>query len=91
MIIDRNLLQGFDDGLIVALTKGLNLGEDGSSERCTPFLQEDPDVEHERDSLRRTLERFDSARTSLQSIPGVPFMVDAETAHSEPDVDRLAE
>jgi len=91
MIIDRNLLKGFDDGLIFALTKGLNLSEDGSSERCAAFLQEDPDVEHERDFLRRTLERFEGARTSLQSIPGVPFMVDAETAKSEPDVDRLAE
>lgn len=91
MIIDRNLLRGFDKTLNHALIKGLELGQDGSSERCAAFLQEDPDLEHEREFLSRNLERFEGARAKLQSIPGVAFMMDAETAQSEADADHLAE
>lgn len=91
MIIDRNLLRQFDKELIFALTKGLALGEEGSSERCAALLQEDPDVEQERDSLRRTLQRFEGARAKLQSIPGIISIVDTELVRSEPDADPYAE
>jgi hypothetical protein len=89
MIIDRNLLRGFAKTLNDALIKGLELGQDGSSERCAALLQEDPDLEQEREFLSRSLERFKGARAKLQSLPGVPFMMNTVTAQSEADADYL--
>ena len=91
MIIDCNLLREFDATLNDALIRGLKLGQDGSSERCAALLQEDPDLEHEREFLSRNLERFEGARAKLQSLPGVPFMMNTETAQSEADTDHLEE
>lgn len=83
MIIDYNLFKGFHDTLVVALTKGLQLGQDGSARRCATYLMEDALTEHKRNSLTRVLERFGNARGDLQTIPGVPFMVDVESDGSE--------
>jgi hypothetical protein len=91
MIIDRNLLREFDETLNDALIKELKLGQDGGSERCAALLQEDPDHEHKREFLSRDLERFEGARAKLQSLPGVPFMMNTESAQYGADADHLEE
>jgi hypothetical protein len=73
MILDFQLLKGFDRTLDDALFKGLSLGEDEIRERCAGYLQEDPLVERRRKSLLQDLERYESALNDLQNIPGITF------------------
>jgi len=69
MIIDFELLKGFERTLNDALYKGLGLGEDQLRQRCSTFLKEDPDIVRRRDSLHQDLERFEAALADLQRIP----------------------
>jgi len=70
MTIDQELLRGldWDRGLHSALTKGLGITGDGSSERAKEFLQETPDVKSRREGLLRRRERLQSAKRELQTI-----------------------
>ncbi|CCA70427.1 hypothetical protein PIIN_04366 [Serendipita indica DSM 11827] len=58
LIIDYRLFKGFERTLNDALFTGLSLGGDGVRERCTAFLQEDPEIMQRRGSLSQDLERF---------------------------------
>jgi len=69
MIIDFELLKGFERTLDDALFKGMGLGEDQLRQRCSTFLEEDPDIVRRRESLQQDLERFESALADLQNIP----------------------
>jgi hypothetical protein len=44
MIIDFELLKGFNRTLDDALLKGLGLGEDQLRQRCLTYLKEDPEL-----------------------------------------------
>jgi hypothetical protein len=74
MIIDFELLKGFNRTLVDALLKGLGLGEDQLRQRCLTYLKEDPEIVRHRDSLHQDLERFEAALadlgTFLASVPG---------------------
>lgn len=69
MIIDYELLKGFERTLDDALFKGIALGEDQMRQRCAAFLKEDPAIVRRRDSLYQDLERFEAALDDLQNIP----------------------
>lgn len=71
MIIDFQLLKGFDRTLDDALFKGMALGEDNIRQRCAAFLKEDPAVVRHREALQQDLERFEAALGDLQNIPAV--------------------
>ena len=70
MTIDQELLRGldWDRGLHSALTAGLEVTGPNSLERAKGYLQEPPDIRNRRDSLRKRLERLQSARKELLSI-----------------------
>lgn len=67
MIIDLELLKGFDRTLGKALFQGLGLGEDIHS-RCAEYLDEDPRVVRSRKLLQAHVERLKNAFTSLHTI-----------------------
>jgi hypothetical protein len=71
MIIDFELLKGFERTLDDALFKGMALGEDQARQRCTAFLKEDPAIIRRRESLHQDLERFEAALADLQNIPAL--------------------
>jgi hypothetical protein len=71
MVIDFELLKGFNRTLDDALLKGLGLGEDQLSQRCLAYLKEDPEIVRHRNSLHQDLERFEAALADLQNIPGI--------------------
>ena len=71
MIIDFELLKGFDRTLDDALFKGLALGEDRIRQRCAAFLEEDTKIVRRRESLTLDLERFGAALDDLQNIAAV--------------------
>jgi hypothetical protein len=73
MILDFQLLKGFDRTLQDALFKGLSLGEGEVRERCAGYLKEDPSVEQRRESLLQDLERYEAALNDLQNISGITF------------------
>ncbi|KIM31799.1 hypothetical protein M408DRAFT_327224 [Serendipita vermifera MAFF 305830] len=67
MIIDLELLKGFERTLNEALFRGLGLG-DNIQTRCASFLEEDPYITRSREILQGHLERLTSAFTNLHSI-----------------------
>jgi Dynamin GTPase effector domain len=71
MIIDFELLKGFERTLDDALFKGMALGEDQVRQRCAAFLKEDPAIVRRRKSLHQDLERFEAALADLQNIPAL--------------------
>jgi hypothetical protein len=71
MILDFQLLKGFNKTLDDALFVGLSLGEDEVRERCANYLDEDPLVEQRRTSFIQDLGRYEAALNDLQSIPGI--------------------
>ena len=71
MIIDFELLKGFERTLDDALFKGMTLGEDQARQRCAAFLKEDPAIIRRRESLHQDLERFEAALADLQNIPAL--------------------
>jgi hypothetical protein len=73
MILDFQLLKGFNKTLDDALFEGLSLGEDEVRERCEDYLVEDPLVEQRRGSLLQDLQRYEAAMNDLQNIPGITF------------------
>jgi hypothetical protein len=70
MTIDQELLRGldWDRGLHPALTTGLEVTGPNSPERAKQYLQEPPDIKNRRDSLKKRLERLQSARKELLSV-----------------------
>ncbi|KIM19796.1 hypothetical protein M408DRAFT_334259 [Serendipita vermifera MAFF 305830] len=82
MIIDFELLKGFDRTLDDALFKGMALGEDQLRQRCEAFLKEDPAIVRRRELLHRDLERFESALYDLQNIPAVDTKSDHDSPHA---------
>jgi hypothetical protein len=68
MIIDFELLKGFNRSLDDALYLGLGLSEGDARERCASFLREDTAVVYHRSMLHRDLERFEGALTGLRGI-----------------------
>ena len=70
MTIDQELLRGldWDRGLHSALTSGLEITGPNSMEKAKEYLQEPPEVNNRRDSLKKRLERLQSARKELLSI-----------------------
>ncbi|KIM31730.1 hypothetical protein M408DRAFT_237585 [Serendipita vermifera MAFF 305830] len=82
MIIDFELLKGFDRTLGDALFEGLALGDDQLRQRCSAFLKEDPGVVRRRESLYQDLERFESALDDLQNIPAVDIESDHDSLAS---------
>jgi Dynamin GTPase effector domain len=71
MIIDFELLKGFERTLDDALFKGMALGEDQARKHCAAFLKEDPAIIRRRESLHQDLERFEAALADLQNIPAL--------------------
>jgi hypothetical protein len=71
MIIDYELLKGFDRTLNKALFQGLQVSGHEAQERATVYLQEDPTVIRRREALEQDLEKFEAALADLQDIPGV--------------------
>ena len=70
MTIDQELLRGldWDRGLLSALTKGLGIIGPNGLERAKEYLQEPLEVKNSRESLKKRLERLQSARKELLSI-----------------------
>ena len=70
MTIDQELLRGldWDRGLHFVLTSGLEITGPNSLERAKEYLQEPPEIKNRRDSLKKRLERLQSARKELMSV-----------------------
>jgi hypothetical protein len=73
MIIDFELLKGFNRTLDDALYEGLGLGQGDSRDRCASFLREDPEVVRHRNLLHHDLERFEAALAGLRGIAKMGF------------------
>lgn len=73
MIIDFELLKGFNRTLDDALYEGLGLGQDDNRDRCASFLREDSEIVRHRNLLHHDLERFEAALTALRSISRIGF------------------
>jgi len=71
MIIDYELLKGFDRTLTKAMFQGLQVAGRDAQERAMGYLQEDPNVIRRREALEQDLEKFEAALADLQNIPGV--------------------
>jgi hypothetical protein len=71
MIIDYELLKGFDRTLTNALFQGLQVAGREAQEHASGYLQEDPNVIRRREALEQDLEKFEAALADLQDIPGV--------------------
>jgi hypothetical protein len=71
MIVDYELLKGFDRTLANALFQGLQVAGEDAQQRASGYLQENPNIIQRRETLRRDLEKFEAALADLQNIPGV--------------------
>jgi hypothetical protein len=71
MIIDYELLKGFDRTLTNALFQGLQVAGKEAHERATAYLQEDPNIIRRRETFEEDLKKFEAALADLQDIPGV--------------------
>jgi succinate dehydrogenase/fumarate reductase flavoprotein subunit len=71
MIIDYELLKGFDRTLTNALFQGLQVAGMEAQERAAGYLQENPNVIRRREALEHDLEKFEAALADLQNIPGI--------------------
>jgi hypothetical protein len=71
LIIDYELLKGFDRTLTNALFQGLQVAGREAQENASGYLQEDPNVIRRREALEQDLEKFEAALADLQDIPGV--------------------
>jgi hypothetical protein len=61
MIIDYELLKGFDRTLTNALFQGLQVTGNDAHDRASGYLQENPNIIQRRERLRQDLEKFEAA------------------------------
>jgi len=77
MIIDYHLLKGFNRTVHEFLFKRLALGEEDARERCTTYLEEEPEIVNRRLTLSSTLDRMEIARLELLRVSrSYVFVVD---------------
>jgi len=77
MIIDYHLLKGFNRTIHDFLFKSLALGGEDACERCTMYLEEDPEVVNQRTTLSSMLNRMEIARVELLKVSCYYFFVTA--------------
>ncbi|KIM31729.1 hypothetical protein M408DRAFT_327180 [Serendipita vermifera MAFF 305830] len=87
MILDYELLKGFNRTLSEALFKGLNISGKDAHARSSGFLKEDPTVVRRREGLEQDLKRLEAALADLQNIPGVNSSGAYEGIIEEADMD----
>ena len=87
MIVDYELLKGFNRTLTNALFQGLQVAGKDAHERASRYLQENPNVIQRRDTLRQDLEKFEAALADLQNIPGVNSTSNGYGSDVEGDID----
>lgn len=68
MIIDYHLLKGFNRTIHEFLFKSLALGGEDARERCTAYLEEEPEIVNKRLSLSSMLNRMEIARIELLKV-----------------------
>ena len=68
MIIDYHLLKGFNRTIHEFLFKSLALGGEDARERCTAYLEEEPEIVNRRLSLSSMLNRMEIARIELLKV-----------------------
>lgn len=77
MIIDFELLKGFDRTVGDALLKGVGFDEDNLHQRCAAFLKGDHTISRRRELLIRDLERFEEILSTLRHFPGIDYTFQA--------------
>jgi len=77
MIIDYHLLKGFNRTIHDFLFKSLALGGEDARERCTTYLEEDPEIVNQRTTLSSMLNRMEIARVELLKVSCYYFFVTA--------------
>ena len=68
MIIDFEMLKGFNRTINEILFKELALGADNAQIRCKAFLDEAPEVVNRRNDLTGKLMKLEAARLEVQKV-----------------------
>ena len=68
MIIDFEMLKGFNRTINEILFKELALGADNARMRCKEFLDEAPEVINRRNDLTGKLMKLEAARLEVQKV-----------------------
>ena len=86
MILDYEMLKGFERTLMATLYQELQVVGKDAQERSAVYLKEDPILVRRRESMEQDLKKFEAALYDLQEIPGVN-----STRKYESDVDSGTE
>ena len=68
MIVDYELLKGFNRTLTNALFQGLQVTGKDAQERARGYLQENPNIIQRRETLRHDLEKFEVVLATVDQL-----------------------